>query len=342
MENRSVYFKEALHRFADALTGDGYSFIEMKHAADGLHDLFVEAGGINAFGDAGPGTFSTTGNAVSPETAARCLLDFARTRKFAAGLKEALQYKLETAKALPVKVLYAGSGPYALLAMLMTPYFTPEEIQFTVLDIHTASVESVNRITAQFNAEGYFENIITADATKYKTGETGRPDVIVIETMLNALRKEQQVTVAANLAPQLADGGIMIPEEIKVTPVFTEISIRQAAMYGEDLSKFTQPASHALPAAAVLNIETATAANENIRNPFAPVTVSLEEDFLLPNYVVELQTEIKVWGEQTLQLFETALTIPLKISEGEKLFGKEQIIFTYNNGPVPGFVWEIK
>ena len=335
------YFRGHLSVYANAITGDDSSFIEMRTAAADLHELFVRAGGLNALADDTPGTVSAFGLAVSPVAAGRCLLDFMRTRKFARGLRLALQHKLQSTAKKPLQVLYAGSGPYALLAVLMTPYFKPEEVQFSIIDIHSRSLNSVKEIIKRFDLGAYFKEVTLGDATKYEVAENDRPDVLLLETMLNALRKEPQVAIAANLAPQLSAGGIMIPEEITVTPVFTEIYIRNAMMFGDNISDFTQPAFHPLTTAATLNKVSAMAAAKNIREPFAAVVLKLEEDFLRPNYELELQTAIKVWGEETLQLSDCSLTLPLRIAGGEDLRGKEQIVFYYNNSAAPGFTWKI-
>ena len=343
MENSDAkHFQESLQAYANALTGDDATFIEIKSAADNLHSLFVKAGGINALADDAPGTYSAFGLAVSPVSAGRCLLDSMRTRKFARGLRLALNHKLQSGSNKPLNVLYAGSGPYALLAVLMTPYFKPEELQFSIIDIHRKSVDSVKEIISQFNLSAYFKEVILSDAIKYKAAENNKPDVLIIEAMLNALQKESQVAIAANLAPQLSDDGIMIPEEITVTPVFIEIHIRNAMMLGNDISNFTQAASHPLAPAVKLNKASAIAASKNINRPFIPLVLKPEEDFLLPNYELELQTTIKVWGEEMLQLSDSALTMPLKIASGEELFGKKRITFNYNNGPLPGFTWKIE
>lgn len=338
--NDENYFQKHLRAHANVLTGDDSTFIEMRTAAGNLHDLFVKAGGVDAMADDEPGTFSGFGLAVSPVSAGRCLLDFMRTRKFARGLRLALNHQIQSSDKKPLNVLYAGSGPYALLAVLMTPYFKPDEVQFSIIDIHRRSVDSVREIIKQFDLAAYFKEVTLGDAIKYEAAEDNKPDVLLIETMLNALRKEPQVAVAANLAPQLSAAGIMIPEEITVTPVFTEIYIRNAMMMGNDISHFTQPAFHPLAAAARLNKASAIAAAKNISEPFAPVVLKLEEDFLLPNYELELQTLIKVWGDETLQLSDCSLTMPLKVAKGEDLFGKAQITFNYNNSVVPGFTWE--
>jgi predicted RNA methylase len=339
--NDENYFQKHLRAYANVLTGDDSTFIEMRTAAGDLHDLFVKAGGVDALADDAPGTFSAFGLAVSPVAAGRCLLDFMRTRKFARGLRFALHHQLQSTGKKPLNVLYAGSGPYALLAVLMTPYFKPGEVQFSIIDIHSRSVDSVTEIIGQFNLAAYFKEITLGDATKYEAAEDNKPDVLLIETMLNALRKEPQVAVAANLAPQLSAAGIMIPEEITVTPVFTEMYIRNATMLGEDVSNFTQAAFHSLEVVVKLNKASAIAATKNINKPFAPVVLKLEEDFLHPNYELELQTLIKVWGDETLQLSDCSLTLPLKIAKGEDLLGKEEITFSYNNSAAPGFTWKI-
>ena len=88
-------------------------------------------------------TPSGEGLAISPTQAAMCAGEFQRTAVFLRGLHDAIASVIERKPSEPVRVLYAGSGPYATLAVPLMTVFPPEAVRFTILDIHPVSIDYV-------------------------------------------------------------------------------------------------------------------------------------------------------------------------------------------------------
>ncbi|MEO5646709.1 MAG: hypothetical protein ABIQ56_00020, partial [Chitinophagaceae bacterium] len=272
---------------------------------------------------------------------AKCAFDLARTRKFLQGLKQALHLLLQQESSRPIQVLYAGSGPYALLALLVCSFFKKGEVEFTVLDLHSASVESVKRLVNGFGLEHFFPEIIVADATQYKWEKALPLHMFIVETLQTALQNEQQVTIAAQIAPQLAPGGIMIPERIEVTAVLVNTELRHALQLSLEPDESGGKPIVDIGLVINLNKDSAIHAANTITEPFAPVNFSLPSEFLRPPYTLELHTTITVFGQEQIKDFDSGLTMPIVISPADQLIGKKEIAFNYINTIVPRVEWKI-
>jgi hypothetical protein len=131
-----------------------------RDAAVKLYALFSEitgVGGITGNPHHSIDTMLPTGKAISPEDAARCILDFARTSEFLKGTHAALLEAQNRFSQRPIEILYAGCGPFAALAIPLATQFTAADIRFTLLDIHQQSLESAQRL---FGALGLIPNPI--------------------------------------------------------------------------------------------------------------------------------------------------------------------------------------
>jgi hypothetical protein len=62
------------------------------------------------------------GVALAPSLAASCLMDAQRTRRFLCGLRDAIALRAARGG---TEVVYAGTGPFAPLALLLVPFVPP-------------------------------------------------------------------------------------------------------------------------------------------------------------------------------------------------------------------------
>ncbi len=183
-----------------------------------LVDVFASCSGLRVpigVKDARRGIDTGFGLALSPEDAARSMNDHIRTVQFIRGLHAAIQVAIEKFDT-PIHVLYAGTGPYAPLALPLVTVFDAAQVQFIMLDIHQESLDSVANCVDKLGAEKYIKAYIKTDATRYSHPQESPIHIIVSETMRTGLQTETQVAITQNLAPQLCAGGILIPEKIEV------------------------------------------------------------------------------------------------------------------------------
>lgn len=189
---------------------------QLYTASEQLYDHLVHLGNDQSTlepGETSKDTTLPTGLAISPSGAAMCLRDPSRTRAFGLGLLQAIQQAKAQFTGERIRVLYAGTGPFATLALLCCPFLQPTEVGFTFLDIHHSSLKQVNRIFRAFGFDAFIDEMACADAAQWV--HNGPPvHVAVAEVMQRALRKEPQVAVTSQICAALHPQGLLVPEHI--------------------------------------------------------------------------------------------------------------------------------
>ncbi len=188
---------------------------------NGIHALHAELAAvskIDAFAEAPRHSeehYATAGGlGLAPREAALCLPDLMRTRQFARGLYAAI---LDARKKFPgetVRVLYAGTGPYALLALPVLARFSREEVRFTMIEAVDASFTAAQRVLEAFGLSEAVERWSHGDAFDFESDELYH--ILLSETMRAALHAEPQVPLTYCLDRFLVDGGFLVPARIRV------------------------------------------------------------------------------------------------------------------------------
>ena len=184
-----------------------------------------------------------------------------------------------------LEVVYAGTGPFAPLAIPLMPM---PGVHFTLIDIHNAATSSVRHILDRL---GLHASVVPADATAYE--HPAPIHVAITETMQRALQKEPFVAVTRNLRRQLAPRGLLIPERVTVDVALLDPAVEQARWNGEDV---------AAPHERLGTVVEITSAREVI----APIDVTVPHDGHWPALV----TRIDVFGDICLDDYESGLTMP--------------------------------
>lgn len=193
---------------------DKIDYLKLSNASKAYKKILEELCGQNLNIDEGRADIAhENGKALSTYFAAMCLDDILRTRQFIRGIDKAIKAKLSDK---PIHVLYAGTGPFATLILPFLFRHNKATIKYTLLEVNPFTFGALQDVLSKLGVEDYDITLVNEDATKYKVDTANEPDIIISETMQNALAKEQQVPIFLNLMKQVQSECIFIPEKIEI------------------------------------------------------------------------------------------------------------------------------
>lgn len=336
---------QELKQLTDLLINDESNWGERRESLQQMHSIFVSLNQFDAFEPAVKVNeeWLTNGCAISPRAAAMCLFEISRTRLFVKGIIKAIEQLLKEQTARPLQILDAGCGPYALLSLLAAQYFTAAEVQFHLLDIHETNIHASKVLVDALKLADRFGSFTVADACIYQWPYKKALNMVITETMLNALRKEPQVAITLNLAPQLNKGGILIPEKIEVDLVQVDAKKQNLV-----LQEMNERMDYSLPdytqfEQTFCNIITLTkdsTAQEIERNPLQKVT--LPDNHRSDYHYLQLHTRITVFDQLVMHHSDSSLTMPLRFSQPNTnpIPAGSVLAFHYNTSTNPGVGFE--
>lgn len=259
------------------------------------------------------------GNAIGTFWAARCVREIFRTQRFSRGLYSSILKKIAESKK-PVHVLYAGTGPFATLALPVMMMLKPEDVQFTFLEINQESIDKLKQVIEFFDLAAYVKSIEQCDAASWEINNKAI-DIVISETMNRALITEPQVAIMLNLASQLSKDVIFLPEEIKVS--LCKLNRKEGTPESiKELINFNR---------SFMQTIVQNSANKDWVFPQQNVQITISEEEQL--YYL---TEIKINEKNTLDFNESSLNLLEKIKT-QKKHGALNLNFKYSVVKKPGF-----
>lgn len=284
-------------------------------------------------------TRTAQGLALSPAMAAMCAEDFVRTVIFLRGVHEAVAQLGQQNRARPVRILYAGCGPQATLALPLMTVFPPQEAVFTLLDVHPDSIESVGSAVALLSLAESVTRLEVADACEYRIRPDEVPDVLLFEMMQAGLEAEPQVAVTRHLLKQ-APGAVLLPAEVRIELVL----MNPAREFEPDLREVNRPAFErdriSLGTVFALNQASVGTWEGDVSGRLPARRVRLPER-LEPCYQPMLLTSVQVFGEHLLKDYDSGLTCPRRPRIEGQIRAGEEIHFCYELGQRPGLMGRI-
>ncbi len=320
---------------------------ELFQAVNNMYEMFIKASGMEADSSSGNSSdiYLQNGKAIGTAWAALCVKEIMRTKRFVQGMYEGIKAAKEKFKGTPIHIVYAGTGPFATLAVPMTTLFTSKEINFTFLEINKESIRLLENVIKAFQIDDYVNEIVQCDATAYKYDKDKPIHMVVSETMQNALQKEPQVAITMNLAKQMDRDGIFIPQNIAVEAVLLHPGRSMERMMSQDVYK--EKYYHSL--------STVFEVNKDIINTYDIPDMPCEK-FIFPEKVVDIPqdieagfddlclfTRIYVFGDIYLDYWSCSLTMPKKLEAiGREKSIPQKAVFRYEVSEKPGFQYSLK
>lgn len=322
-------FRNITERLLDPDSDPG----QLREACIRLHTVFAELSNVGEDStgtDVEHETRLATGVALSPRDAARCVLDTQRTVMFIRGIHSAIQREVDRFPDLPIHVLYAGCGPYATLALPLTGCFPPERLQLTLLDIHEPSIAAVQRIISGLGLHDWIRECLTCDAMNYVHPAGSPLHILVIEAMQKTLEKEPQVALTLELARQLQDGGVLIPQEVRLTASLADLS-NEFPLYPADHDGELPLGNtrRRIDLGDFLALTHRTEASD-----LQPKTFTAPESIGSCNRLLIL-TRIRVFEDSVLDDYDSGITVPTVVHHVGTVEPGDRFELSYETGPQP-------
>ena len=284
-------------------------------------------------------TLTPEGVAISPTNAMMCADDYVRTIKFIRGAHAAIADQKKRHPERPVRVLYAGCGPYAMLALPLMSMWSADEATFTLLDIHRESIDAARSIVDSLGLGDSVREYEVADAGSYLIPDNWLPDIILMELMQACLEKEPQVAVARHLHRQ-APNAVMIPEEVRIELKLVDLSCEFTLDDGEQGAPRLRRDRIHVDTLFRLNREALESWDAGVEGPLpgARVQVPFPPE---SRYHMMLFTMIEIYGINALGDYDSGLTVPRAIGANLNFKPGDNVQFFYRCGEQPGLACRV-
>lgn len=207
---------EIIEEVTREILSEDIDYVSLKNKLENLNSMLLRLTelDVNDLTDRQDLLFEN-GIALCSTFAALCVVDMMRTRQFVRGIFKAVK-EVRSQKTAPVKILYAGTGPFATLILPLLTKYSSDELQLTLLEVNEGTTIYLKKVIKELEIESYVEKIVCEDASKYTIDENEKVDILISETMQHGLVKEQQVPIMLNLVNQLDKDVIIIPNKIQL------------------------------------------------------------------------------------------------------------------------------
>lgn len=291
-------------------------------------------------------THVSGGIALSSYDAAICVKEYLRTSRFIRGTYLAIRELMERFPGQQLNILYAGCGPFATILLPLLPLFDARDIRLTLLDINVHSIESVKGLIAKLGFDDHIREFVLGDAVTYRF-PAGLPlHLVVSETMFQALIREPQVSITANLAPQITENGILVPQEIRTELVQT-FHAKEPFFQNEAGIMNTVKNAGATPPR--INMDTLFSMNRqhNFSDLLHDSSHFISKRYEVPAVMPEspdlcIFTSLTIFGDVKLGYAESSITNPYTVTALLNMQGHRHFRLIYDFRNIPAWSLELE
>lgn len=323
MENKQ-YLVNTLNRNTQLLLNCEDDAGSMKLAVDQIYEIYSQITGVRVDTiHQNKDILLPSGKAISTAAAAHCLLEMKRTAIFLRGINKAIIQKLSQAADKPVRILYAGTGPYGPLLIPLLPLYNSTELKVDMLDMNRNSLIALHDLIRTLGLGKSIGDFYCTDATTFTV--TKHYDIVISETMLACLKSEPQVAIMQHLIPQLEDDCIFIPEEISIDASLTNPKMEtDRLMYYET----KQPPFERVSLGNIFTVNKYRLDSSLYRKT---LTIPDSKDEFP---VLKLFTTVTVFGDEKLSDNDSSITLPKQYCDFRRQEA-QQVEFWYVQGEKP-------
>lgn len=293
-----------------------------------LSMLLRRQAGARVVADGRAGTSTTDGLAIGLRAAASCAEDQTRTVAFLRGATLAVEAALALAPDRPVHLLEAGCGPIALLAAPLAAMFGPERLQLTLVEIHPDAVACAATLLDALELTSCVRALTCADATALDI--PGPVDIVLTETMTEALEEEPQVAITRHLLRAHPDA-LLVPQEIGVDLVL----LNRMAELGRSWPTVAKRV--VLGRVFTLNAETSRQPAD-ADGALAGALLDIPRE-IPAGFDLHYATTVTVFGDQVLSDYDCLITQPRPVAGAASIRPGDTLQFRYQLGAYPQLVW---
>ena len=198
----------------------------------------------------------------------------------------------------------------------MTTLFSSDQLQFTLLELNPVSFQKIQRVVQQMEIGAYVRRIVQTDATTYQIPVDEQIDILLSETMQNALKREQQVPIICNLLQQIDYEVILIPELIELQLAVMNPTLNQNRMLHGSKESCSQVLGSFFKLD-VPSVRTFYTNHQHLSNThkFPDCHFKITEDIQKKFSELYVFTRLCVYQEIEIFLSENGLTIPYKLTD---------------------------
>jgi hypothetical protein len=320
-----------LQQAAAAILSSGPDLWDAFPHVEALRRLAEQVSGVDFSANANSGVGESrlaSGLAISPMMAAWCAREPLRSAAFIRGVARAFAQAARSRADAPVRVLYAGCGPFALLVLPLMAVMPASRLRVTLIDIHREALDYARKLVASLGLEDRVAAWVHGDATEYRIDPAAPPDVIVSETMSAALAREPQVSITRHLLAQ-APHALLVPAVVRVDCLLCNPAREKPNEISPLRDRIHVGHVFQLDADAVLRWA-------DLQEEWRPPPTITLPAVIEPRYQVRLLTHIEVFDGIALGDYACSLNTP-RFLPGKPLFtGGERLQFRYRLGGNPG------